>query len=90
MRIQNYGDWDGDRPGGHHPPACACYRCNEERRELKAAKEEERCIAEYDRRMEESQAQGRRQRAPYATAPHRDRRADRRGHVRWADNALAG
>ena len=28
MRIQNYGDWDGDR-SGHHPPNCTCYGCNE-------------------------------------------------------------
>ena len=63
MKIQNYGDWQGDKPGGHHPPACTCYRCNEERRQLEAAKEEERRVAEYDRRMAESQAQGRSQRA---------------------------
>ena len=42
MKIQNYGDWKGDKPGGHHPPACTCYRCNKERRqgEQEAAKEE--------------------------------------------------
>ena len=42
MKIQNYGGWKGDKRGGHHPPACTCYRCNEERRQLKASKEEER------------------------------------------------
>ena len=31
MKVQNYGDWRGDRRGGHHPPACTCYKCNEER-----------------------------------------------------------
>ena len=51
MKIQNYGGWKGDRPGGHHPPACTCYKCNEERRRLEASKEEERRVAEYDRRV---------------------------------------
>ena len=51
LRIQNYGEWRGDRRGGHHPPACTCYRCNEERRRIEASKEEERRVAEYDRRV---------------------------------------
>ena len=55
MKIQNYGDWKGDKRGGHHPPACTCYRCNEERRRVNASKEEERRVAEYDRRLAESQ-----------------------------------
>ena len=57
MRTQNYGDWKGDRPGGHHPPTCTCYRCNEEKRQLEPAKEEERRVAEYDKRVAEGQAQ---------------------------------
>ncbi len=56
MRIQNYGDWKGDKPEGHHPPACTCYRCNEERRRLEASKEEERRVKEYDRRVAETEA----------------------------------
>ena len=52
MKIQNYGDWKGDKRGGHHPPACTCYRCNEERRRIEASKEEERRVAEYDRQVE--------------------------------------
>ena len=63
MKIQNYGDWKGDKPGGHHPPACTCYRCNEERRQLEAFleafKEEEHRVVEYDRRVEEGKARSR-------------------------------
>ena len=55
LKIQNYGDWKGDSRRGHHPPACTCFRCNEERRRLEASKEEERRVAEYDRRVAESQ-----------------------------------
>ena len=34
LKIGNYGNWEGDRPGqrpggGYHPPACTCYTCNE-------------------------------------------------------------
>ena len=58
VRIQNYGEWKGDKPGGHHPPACTCYRCNEERRAEEAAKEEERRAKEYDRRVAEEKARG--------------------------------
>ena len=36
LKIQNYGEWEGDRPG-YHPPACTCYECNEGRRRQKAA-----------------------------------------------------
>jgi DNA mismatch repair ATPase MutL len=67
MKIQNYGDWKGDKPGGHHPPACTCYRCNEERRRLEASKEEERRVKEYDRRVGENQtrsAAGKQQSSP--------------------------
>ena len=32
LKIQNYGEWEGDKPGGHHPPACSCHNCNEGRR----------------------------------------------------------
>ena len=59
MKIQNYGDWEGDKPRGHHPPACTCYRCNEERLAKEAAKEEERRAAEYDRRVAQSQTRDR-------------------------------
>ena len=31
LKIQNYGDWDGETKRGHHPPNCTCYGCNEER-----------------------------------------------------------
>lgn len=55
LKIPNYGDWGGDRVRGYHPPACTCYRCNEERRRLEASKEEDRRVAEYDRRVTESQ-----------------------------------
>ena len=51
MKIQNYGEWDGDKPGGHHPSACTCYRCDEERLAKEAAEEEDRRVAEYDRRV---------------------------------------
>ena len=34
LKIQNYGDWDGDAKQGHHPPNCTCYRCNEMRNPL--------------------------------------------------------
>ena len=67
MKIQNYGDWRGDKPGGHHPPACTCYRCNEERRRLEASKEEELRVKEYDRRVAETQGRsggGKRQGSP--------------------------
>ena len=56
LKIQNYGDWKGDKPGGHHPPACTCYQCNEERRQAEASEEEERRVKEYDRRTAETQA----------------------------------
>ena len=31
LKVQNYGEWDGERRNqrGYHPPACTCYRCNE-------------------------------------------------------------
>ena len=61
LKIPNYGDWAGDKEGGHHPPACTCYGCNEERRRLEASKEEERRAAEYDRRVAQTRAQGRSQ-----------------------------
>ena len=51
MKIQNYGNWKGDKRGGHHPPACTCYRCNEQRLEEEAAQEEARRVAEYDRQV---------------------------------------
>ncbi len=59
MRVQNYGNWKGDRKGGHHPPACTCYRCNEQRREEEAAQEETRRAAEYDRRVVENRERAR-------------------------------
>ena len=61
LKIPNYGDWAGDKEGGHHPPACTCYGCNEERRRLEASKEEERRAAEYDRRVARTRTQGRNQ-----------------------------
>ena len=67
MKIQNYGDWKGDKPVGHHPPACTCYRCNEKLRQLEASKEEERRAKEYDRRVAETQGRsdgGKRQSSP--------------------------
>ena len=59
MKIQNYGDWKGDKRGGHHPPACTCYRCNEERWRIEASKEEERRVAEYDRQVEKGRRSAR-------------------------------
>ncbi len=32
LKIQNYGEWAGDKRGGHHPPACTCFNCNERKR----------------------------------------------------------
>ncbi len=55
LKIPNYGDWGGDGVRGYHPPACTCYRCNEERRRVETSKEEERRVAEYDRRVAENQ-----------------------------------
>ena len=57
LKIPNYGDWEGDKRGGHHPPACTCYDCNEERRRLEASKEEEHRAAEYDRRVARTRTQ---------------------------------
>ena len=64
MKIQNYGDWKGDKPGGHHPPACTCYRCNEERRQLEAFKEEEHRVEESKARSRDKKQQGRPSRSP--------------------------
>ena len=61
LKIPNYGDWAGDKEGGHHPPACTCYNCNEERRRLEASKEEDRRAREYDRRVAQSRTQSRAQ-----------------------------
>ena len=59
LKIQNYGDWEGDKRGGHHPPACTCYACNEERQRMEAYKEEEEWrVAEYDRRVVQTRTQG--------------------------------
>ena len=72
MKIQNYGEWKGDRSGGHHPPACTCYRCNEERRAEEAAKEEERRVKEYDKRVTQAKARsnsGRQQSKPNQSPP---------------------
>ena len=35
LRVQNYGEWDGERRNqrGYHPPACTCYSCNEAKRQ---------------------------------------------------------
>ena len=57
LKIPNYGDWEGDKRGGHHPPACTCYDCNEERRRLEASREEEHRAAEYDRRVARTRTQ---------------------------------
>ena len=57
MRIQNYGDHRG-RP---HPPNCTCWRCNEERLAKEAAEEEDRRVAEYDRRVAQNQEPGQNQ-----------------------------
>ena len=51
MKIQNYGDWEGDRHGGHHPPACTCVRCTERR----LRQEEERRTEEYAKRVARAQ-----------------------------------
>ena len=53
-KIQNYDDFKEKR--GYHPPACTCYQCNEERLAREAAEEEDRRVAEYDRRVAESEA----------------------------------
>ena len=37
MKIPNYGEWAGDKKGGHHPPACTCFQCNEQRNKETAA-----------------------------------------------------
>ena len=59
LRIQNYGDGENEKRRklrGYHPPACTCFACNEEQLTAEAAKEEERRVAEYDRRVASSQA----------------------------------
>ena len=56
LKIQNYGSWEGDKPGGHHPPGCTCVKCNQERRQLEASQEEERRAKEYDRRVAQGRA----------------------------------
>lgn len=61
MRIQNYGDDGNDRRPklrGYHPPACTCFRCNEERLAKEAAEEEQRRVAEYDKRVVRAQSKG--------------------------------
>ena len=37
LKIPNYGEWAGDKKGGHHPPACTCFQCNEQRNKETAA-----------------------------------------------------
>ena len=76
LKIQNYGEWEGDRPRGPHPPACTCYKCNEERLAKEAAEAEDRRVAEYDRRVAQSQA---RQRAPVRNLSPRPPGPTRRG-----------
>ena len=61
MRIGNFGQWEGDKPGGHHPPNCTCVQCNERRLQREAAEEEERRAKEYDRRVAQSRQRGRQQ-----------------------------
>ena len=72
LKIQNYGEWKGDGPRGHHPPACTCYRCNEQRQAEEAGQEEERRAKEYDRRAAENQARskgGKQQSSPSPKNP---------------------
>ena len=61
MKIQNFGEWEGDRPRGHHPPACTCVVCTE-RRLGRGADEETHRAREYDRRVRQSRARGQGQR----------------------------
>ena len=82
MRIQNYGD-DGDerrrRLRGYHPPACTCFRCNEERLAKEVADEEGRRAGEYDRRIAASRPQSRGQPRPHAqSSPRQERPRDER------------
>ena len=63
MKIQNFGEWEGDRRGGHHPPACTCVVCTE-RRLGRGADEETHRAREYDRRVRQSRARGQGQRPP--------------------------
>ena len=56
--------YDPRRLWGYHPPACTCYRCNEERLARETAEEEDRRVAEYDRRMAEVQARSQTQNSP--------------------------
>ena len=63
MRIGNFGQWEGDNPGGHHPPNCTCVQCNERRLQREAAGEEERRAREYDRRVAQSRSGGQRRRS---------------------------
>ena len=69
LKIQNYGEWKGDGPGGHHPPACTCYSCNEQRQAEEAAQEEGRRVAEYDRRVTENRERARTKRRQEKTLP---------------------
>ena len=59
MKVPNYGQWEGDQPGGHHPPACTCYACNELKLRRQTAEEEQRRSAEYERRIAQVQQHGR-------------------------------
>ena len=63
MKIPNYGEWAGDKKGGHHPPACTCFQCNEQRNKETAAE----LAAEVEERLRgtgRKAVPGRRQTAP--------------------------
>ena len=77
LKIQNYGDWEGDKSGGHHPPACTCVQCTEQRLRL----EEERRAEEYDRRVAQSGQRGRQQ-SPRGQQPPLGRRPREQGQGR--------
>ena len=70
-KLGNYGDWEGNRD--HHPPNCTCFGCNEERQRLQISREEADRVAEYDRRVAQSQGQQQTQpvRRPPPTPPRK-------------------
>ena len=77
LKLGNYGEWEGDRPGGHHPPACTCYDCNEERNKRNAA-ETATAYHERLRAVERRRAltQTRRAANPRASRPRTPSRGD--------------
>ena len=69
LKVQNYGEWLGDKPGGHHPPACTCVDCNEGRKQQEAAIGDQRAKDAAVRQAEDALRQAARPRAKHAAKP---------------------